>query len=132
MPNYQDTNTKTMRHFVSQFREHISALSSLDINVMENNPVLTTLILRKFDVRLRTRFEAKRNNKLYLPIEKFIQFLEDECLFTENVHLTNSNAQSSCASSQNMFSGKQNPKCLQTFLLHKTDQGRVHIAMQKI
>ena len=65
------------------------ALNSLGLDVQDNNPILITLLLRKFDFSLRTRFESKRNNSHELPTPKeFIKFLEDECSHMENACLT--------------------------------------------
>jgi hypothetical protein len=91
MPNCMDTSAKNLRHFISQFNEHSSALASLDVNIQEDNPVLMTLLLRKFDVKLRTRFENKRENTDDVPTPKeFIKFLENECSNLENAHLIQS------------------------------------------
>lgn len=91
MPSCTDTSAKQLRNFISQFNEHSSALSSLNINLHEDNPVLITLLLRKFDTQLRTRFETKRENSQELPTPKeFIEFLENECSYMENAHLIHS------------------------------------------
>lgn len=93
MPTCHDIrpNAKNMRTFICQFNEHASALNSLGINVQEDNPILITLLLRKFDLSLRTRFETKRNNSHDLPTPKeFIEFLENECSHMENACLTQS------------------------------------------
>ena len=58
LPTYHDVNAKNLRAFICQFNEHATALNSLGSDVQDNNPILITLLLRKFDFSLRTRFES--------------------------------------------------------------------------
>lgn len=93
MPSCLETSAKMLRSFISQFREHSAALTSLDINVHDDNPVLMTLLLRKFDVNIRTKFESKRRQSNDLPTpDEFIKFLEGECCNMENAFLINNNS----------------------------------------
>lgn len=91
IPSSNESNVYDLRNFISKFQEHSSALSSIGVDIIENNPVLLTILLRKFSVTLKTRFETRRIDNSSMPSPKeFIDFLEDECSYMENANLSQS------------------------------------------
>lgn len=105
IPSCNETNVTDLRNFISKFNEHSSALISLNINIENDNPVLVTLLMRKFSIQLRTTFETKRVDAQTLPSPKeFIQFLSNECSFIENASLAQLNSPNTSFQRQTVIS----------------------------
>lgn len=80
LPNVLQTSIKSLRHFVNVYKENVSALKTLKVDVEKETNILVTLMLRKINSELLKRFEQSRNDSKVMPTAgELIEFLEGEC-----------------------------------------------------
>lgn len=91
IPPISHNNHKQLRSFIITFYEHTESLKAMDCEITQNNPLLSTHILRKLDNKIVQRLEQYRESKRQpddefhsLPkVEEIIQFLNLECSHIE-------------------------------------------------
>lgn len=92
LPTLNKPNVKQIRDFLSIYSENYEALKALGHDLKNENLLLTSCILRKFDATLRSEFEQKRDDSKLVPtIMEVVKFLENECSQREAANLGNIN-----------------------------------------
>lgn len=78
LPLANMANLKSVRHLVNTFNENARALEGLGCEVTTDNPVLVTILLRKLDMEMRTKFESSRvgHNDTMPKVSELIEFLQ--------------------------------------------------------
>jgi hypothetical protein len=95
LPNVSLFPVKNLRHFLNTFQENTQALKALDCDIVDNNPLLASMLLRKFDTKLLHKFENSKGNTHTLPtVAEIIKFLSDYCSHAEDAFLHSSNNKS--------------------------------------
>jgi len=91
LPAVSFSNAKNLRNFLNTFNENSQALKALGCNIVEDNPLLTSMLLRKLDSHILNKFESSRSDSQALPtVKEVIKFLSDQCVHAEDVSMHSS------------------------------------------
>lgn len=90
-----NNNPTQMRHFLNMYTENTQALKGIAVDINETeNPLLSTMLLRKMDVGLRRKYEHYRSSahdnetRASVPkVDEIIKFINQECCDIEEATL---------------------------------------------
>lgn len=84
LPNVPKNSLNCLRQFLSSYHENVQALKALGYDLQSESPLLVTILLRKIDVTLRKKFEDSRTDHDLPATGDLINFLEEDCMSTED------------------------------------------------
>lgn len=88
LPGVSFSPVKNLRMFLNSFSENSQALKALGCDIVENNPLLASMILRKLDSELLNKYESSRNDSQALPtVNEIIKFLAEQCAHAEDASM---------------------------------------------
>lgn len=106
LPSVSTGNTQGLRNFLNSFNENTQSLQALQSDITNStNPLLSAHLLRKLDQELRRGLEGYRSSLNCDPhtlptVNHIIDFLDNECLMTEDASLHFPHSSQQTASSQ--------------------------------
>lgn len=90
LPVLHNPSVKQLRRFLSVLNENIEALKALDEEISQENLILTSHLLRKFDSDFRHHFEQSRSDNSVTPkLDELTKYIESHCVNLEAANLTN-------------------------------------------
>lgn len=88
LPNIVSHSSSDLKQFLNKFEQNKQALDALKHNIVDNNPLLVLILLKKLTRSLREKFEISRGENTNFPtVQELITFLEQLSTHTDDALL---------------------------------------------